>query len=487
LPDSDTLNTVESIIKNAEVTPLIIMTGIDEKSTISQMLEKGVQDYLVKGFFGADVIEKSIYYALERSKLVLDLKILNKKLQKQSVIDPLTEIYNRRGLEVALHSKTKNINSFYCLLLDLDDFKKINDTFGHSTGDIVLKEVASVLKSSIRDSDIVSRIGGDEFIVCLFNINAGLVHQIGDKIRNRISNIQIKVYENIVKCTASIGGSFVETKNYSIDTILNFTEKYLKNSKVAGKNRISFDSDAENKKLSSNDLSFTLQQIANESKHIYPVTMPVKCLYDESTFGYEFFIRSSVDEISTPDNLFNKALQYNLLTLVDYACFKTCLCYSRKIEADNYYINLFPSTMLSISPEHIINDICKIGAPEKFCIEISEQQIISSPIHLLETVNCYKEKGIKIAIDDVGCGQTCLENLLTLKPDVIKIDKSCAIGISEDTLLQENMKRLIDVINVLDVENIIVEGIETKRDLEYIRSLSINKGQGFFWGKPIGK
>jgi diguanylate cyclase len=485
LPDSDSYNTVETIINNSENTPLIVLTGVNEKEIITKILAKGVQDYLVKGDFDSEALEKAVYYTLERSKLVYELKILNKKLQKQSNIDSLTGIYNRRGLEIALNSKIKGVNFFYCLLLDLDDFKNINDSFGHSTGDIVLKEVASVLKMSVRDSDIVSRIGGDEFIVCLFNLDFSFVQQIAEKIKKRISNIQIQIYDSFVKCTASIGGTFINTKNFSIDSIINFTDKPLKNSKILGKNRVSFNRGDENILESSTDLAVILRQIANESKHIYPVMMPVKDIHKEEIYGYEFFIRSEISEILTPVNLFEKALQYNLITPIDYACFKTCLYSSKKIITENNFINIFPTTLISIPPEQILDDIECFGYPEKYCLEISEKQIFSNPMHLLDSVNFLKKNGVKIAIDDVGYGQTCLENLIVLRPDIIKIDESCTIGIAENTLLQENMKRFINVILALDVKNVIVEGIEVREDLEFLRKLSITKGQGFIWGKPV--
>jgi len=232
-------------------------------------------------------------------------------------------------------------------------------------------------------------------------------------------------------------------------------------------------------------LKSVLLEIANESKHIFPVMMPIKDIQSKKIIGYEFFIRSEVSEISIPEKLFKKAIQYNLTTAIDYACFKICLGSSEKVIADKYFINILPETLMTIPPERILKDITAYWPFEQYCLEISEIHMIDNPLYLLDTVNALKVNGIQIALDNVGFGKTCLDNLIILKPDIIMISRNCTVGIGSDIFLQDKMKMLIKVINALDIKNIIVEGIETIDDLDYIRELPVKHAQGFIWGKPV--
>jgi EAL domain-containing protein (putative c-di-GMP-specific phosphodiesterase class I) len=115
--------------------------------------------------------------------------------------------------------------------------------------------------------------------------------------------------------------------------------------------------------------------------------------------------------------------------------------------------------------------------------EISEQQLIGDPSYLHESVKRLKEAGVHIAIDDVGFGNSCLESLILLEPNIIKIDKRIIIGISTQTMLVRSLRRLLKLAASLDIE-VIAEGVENREDLAVIRDLGVKYAQGFLWGKP---
>jgi len=118
-----------------------------------------------------------------------------------------------------------------------------------------------------------------------------------------------------------------------------------------------------------------------------------------------------------------------------------------------------------------------------FCLEISEQQIIGDPSYLAPAVQALRDAGMLIAIDDVGFGSSCLESLVLLAPDILKIDKRCVIGIDEDPPRIEHLRRYVRIAHTLGCA-VIAEGIETAGELAVVRSLGIEYGQGYFWGKP---
>jgi len=118
-----------------------------------------------------------------------------------------------------------------------------------------------------------------------------------------------------------------------------------------------------------------------------------------------------------------------------------------------------------------------------FCLEISEQQIIGDPSYLIEPVRALRAAGLLIAIDDVGFGSSCLESLVLLEPDVLKIDKRCVIGIARHPERAAHLRRYLGIARTLAAE-IVAEGVETADDLAVLRDLGVELAQGFYWGRP---
>jgi EAL domain-containing protein (putative c-di-GMP-specific phosphodiesterase class I) len=138
--------------------------------------------------------------------------------------------------------------------------------------------------------------------------------------------------------------------------------------------------------------------------------------------------------------------------------------------------------MIAIPAEHLIAEFPR-EARQNFCIEISEQQILGDPVYLLDTVETLRQAGLRIAVDDVGYGNSCLESLVLLEPDIIKIDKRCVRGIERELPKQRHLERYLSVANELGAE-VIAEGVERREELEVLKRLGVEFGQGFLWGAP---
>jgi len=162
LPDSTGFDTFEKVHEKAPEVAIIVFTGLDDKGMGVRAVQVGAQDYLVKGKVDSNLLIRSIQYAIERQRMM-------RELQAMSITDDLTRLYNRRGfltLGREMLNMGKRIKKRIVLLYaDLDGFKKINDEFGHQEGDRVLIEVAGILKETFRESDIIARVGGDEFVL----------------------------------------------------------------------------------------------------------------------------------------------------------------------------------------------------------------------------------------------------------------------------------------------------------------------------------
>lgn len=164
LPDSKGIDTLRKVLVQAPEAPIIVLTGLADEVTGIQAMQVGAQDYLVKGSVNGDLLIRSIRYAIERKRLMTELR-------KLSLLDDLTKLNNRRGFfalaEQQMKLAKRQRRELLVMLADLDGMKKINDTLGHEKGDLALRDTATIMKETFRGSDVIARIGGDEFAVCI--------------------------------------------------------------------------------------------------------------------------------------------------------------------------------------------------------------------------------------------------------------------------------------------------------------------------------
>lgn len=224
LQDSHGIATLKCLYKECSEMPIIVLTGIDVKSMDIAALKEGAQDYLIKGQFDANLLIRSIYYAIERHKMYVALRSM-------ALIDELTGLYNRRGFNNLAHHhielakrKKRSILLMYC---DLDNFKWINDNFGHNLGDEVLRSVGSLLREIFRDSDIIARRGGDEFIILTFDVLEEDKETIVNRLHNRLYEYN-KTHDCGYKLSMSIGAKYYEYQNLTtIEDLLDDVDKLM--------------------------------------------------------------------------------------------------------------------------------------------------------------------------------------------------------------------------------------------------------------------
>jgi len=417
--------------------------------------------------------------------------ILNliQKLQAMTIHDPLTGVLNRRGLQDVL-SKTFAVGrrmgiSVQVLLLDMDNFKQINDRHGHGMGDAVLTAVTQKITQTIRQTDSVARVGGDEFIVLLLDSREGDAIKVADKIRVAVSQASAKLPgKEAVRTTCSIGMVPLGEKQLSIDELLQELHASLSLSKSEGKNRIAYQ--GEQVKISPTDaeLASEFKKVLAAGDKFYTASQPIFDLRNMTKIGYELLSRLDHERHTLPENFLLFARNTDILGAVDYACMKTALSTLKNVPASRrIYINMFPSTLAEIPVDDLLRDFHAAGKNTHFCIEINEQQILGDPFYLIPSVTRLKEAGIMIALDDYGFGNSSIETLVLLEPDIVKIDKKIIKDISRDERKFSSLRRLLKVIESCKA-SVIAEGIETREDFEVLRALGVSYGQGFLMGRP---
>lgn len=482
LPDSQGLKTFEKIAEAHPGIACVILSGTDDEALSLEAVKKGAQDYVVKGEVRTGMLARILSYALERNYQKQRIEELNGYLEKLSLLDPLTQLLNRRGLQRTLSreleiSGREGVN-LSVILLDLDNFKPINDTFGHAVGDIVLQELSKVLKRTVRTADYVSRVGGDEFIILLPNTRLAEGIHFSERIRLAISQTPFVVAGGeTVKVTASLGVMSVNRRMVSVDSLLEETHAALAKSKQSGKNRVSA---GEGWEPRSDNVADTLRA----GTCFRSVKQPILDLHTEKTIGYEFLTRTDIGGFEMPDEFFGFSIENNILSMVDRRCLEIALTAAQGVSpVSEKYVNLFPSTMAGLQSEQFSRLFPPASLCGAYCVEVSEQQILGDPSYLLRVVQELKKRKIGVAIDDVGFGRSCLESLILLQPDVIKIDKRLVQNISHDKNQKEMLRRLLAIVESLHAK-IIAEGIESREDLETLKELGVPYGQGFLWGQP---
>ena len=211
LPDSFGLSALDKIRPSAPDMPIVVLTGLSDDNLALQALEQGAQDYIVKGSATAELLERTLRYAIQRQQIQSENRRLLQKMEELARHDPLTGVANRLAFSENLEREWKRseriLNPLSCVLLDIDFFKRINDSFGHAAGDQTLRVVADTLKSISRGSDFVGRIGGEEFCILLPDSNEEAAVAWAERVRVKIAELLIPVDRDELQITASMGVS----------------------------------------------------------------------------------------------------------------------------------------------------------------------------------------------------------------------------------------------------------------------------------------
>jgi diguanylate cyclase (GGDEF)-like protein len=494
LKDFDSREISEQIAYFTKRLPLIALADLDHDTQALRFFKFGVEDCLNKKTHQQADADRVIAYAIERFQIKRQLqfsneeqKTLNLRLQQLAIMDPVTELLNLRGLKQIMMRELELLkrgeSNLLFLVVGLDSFKRINNQLGHRSGDIILQEISQRLKKTLRPSDYVARIEGDEFLILLPQTRFAEGVKVAEKIRLSISQTPVLVSSGEgIYITASLGLGTVTDDFLISGQLLSQTHTLLYQSKAAGKNKISYEGC---RYKESKDPLNTIYEKFQMGVPFRAVRQQIMNLNSKTCAGYEMLSRSNVESFEMPDDFFKISMESNSLGLVDVQCFTACIGVAKDLPSDlKYHINLFPSTLIDV-PTHSLLKVIEESksAPSKYCIEISEQQIIGEPSYLVDAVSQLKKAGLSIAIDDVGFGRSCLESLVLLEPEIVKIDKKWVTGIKHKSSNQRSLSRFLKVTQALGAE-VIAEGVETCEDLEVLQDMGVLFAQGYYFGKP---
>ncbi len=442
-----------------------------------------------------------IYYVISYKEVLegqKNLKIKQEELKYVASHDSLTNLFNRREFENLLDKSIANtlrINSSLALLLiDLDNFKITNDSFGHIHGDELLKQFSSRLVSLIRKGDLLARVGGDEFTLISPNIKSpSSARHLAQRILNEL-NTPYLINGKLIIVTASIGISVFPTDGRTTETLLIKADLAMYKAKNSGKNTYQFYTE---------ELSYLQSRESEIEAHLRQALhndefalnfQPKYNLLNKKIIGAEILLRWDNEVLGqiSPDEFIPVAERAGLIMdigtwVLNKSC-KQISEWNKQYASSNlsFSINISP---IQLSNSQFLNILKKILLNLKYSapnleFEITESILMRESNELTNVLNNISALGIKISLDDFGKGYSSLNRLRTLPIDTLKIDKHFISDIHNKNDKVVIVDIIIKLANELGV-NIIAEGIETSAQLDYLVSKKCYSGQGFLLSQPI--
>jgi diguanylate cyclase (GGDEF)-like protein len=379
------------------------------------------------------------------------------------------------------------------LYLDLDQFKHINDTLCHDIGDKLLKEVAERLKNSIRGSDTVSRISGDEFNIMLSDIIS--VDDAAVISRNILAAFQkpYTVEGHKIHVTSSIGISIYPDDSEDIETLLKYADIAMYHAKEHGRNTYQFYSPAIN--LSSSEriqMENSLRQ-AVERNELVLHYQPQADIDTRQVLCAEALVRWKHPEqgMLDPRHFIPLAEETGFITAIDEWVLKAaCKQFKEWKEAD--LLNMCVTVNLSAKQfqkadfvECITEILDETGfEPNRLQLEITESTAMKSTEHTIPNMNRLAELGVGISIDDFGTGYSSLSYLKKLHIQKLKIDKSFIHDIATDPDAMSIISAVTAMAQNMKIR-VIAEGVETEQQIEFLKSVGCQEMQGFLFSRPL--
>jgi diguanylate cyclase (GGDEF)-like protein/PAS domain S-box-containing protein len=416
--------------------------------------------------------------------------------------DYLTGLPNRRllldRLQQALASSARSGRHGALLLIDMDDFKTLNDTHGHIVGDSLLQQVAERLKSCVREGDTVARLGGDEFVLILENLGEDLIEaaeqikSVGNQIHDSLGHpFQLALHK--YKCTISVGATLFKDTHLTKDELIKQADIAMYQAKKAGRNTLRFFDPQMQEAINARaELEGELRKAVEAGQ--FQLYFQVQVDYLHRPIGAETLIRWIHPErgLVTPAQFIPLAEETGLILPIGKWVLETACMQIKAWEQDLLTRDLVLSVNVSAKqfqqPDFVLQVQDSVRSqgikPGLLKLELTESMLIENIGDTIATMNALNEIGVQFSLDDFGTGYSSLQYLKRLPLDQIKIDRSFIHDIVDNVSDRAIVRTIIAMAQSLNL-NVIAEGVETEEQ----RSLLINKGcknfQGFLLGKPL--
>jgi diguanylate cyclase (GGDEF)-like protein/PAS domain S-box-containing protein len=418
------------------------------------------------------------------------------RLTHQALHDSLTGLPNRAllldRLDQALARAARSGRPCALLFLDLDNFKQVNDTFGHAAGDKVLIAVADRLRDAIRPGDSVARLGGDEFVVLAENIEEPSVAvTIAKRARARIAQA-LTIGPGTLSVTCSIGIALSDY--HSADGLLQEADLALYRSKESGGDRSEiYDQGMRAQAERRAQVEDLVRSAIENCEDLLALHyQPIVDLTTGTTIGAEAlaYIRRPEGTMMRPGEFIAIAEDSGLIVplgtaVLDLACAQQAQWRAANSGQDHVAVNVSARQLAASGFVRTVSDTLAAYSlrPDNLCLELTETSLIDIGPNTLVRLHDLKAMGVRLALDDFGTGWSSLNHLRRFPIDTVKIDQSFVSGLGQNASDTELVKAVVDLGHALDLTTT-AEGVETSAQDGLLRTMGCTQGQGFLYGRP---
>ena len=490
MPGIDGFTTCQQIKEKGHTDiPVMMITGLDDDASVERAYEVGAIDF----------ITKPIKWAVlkHRVKSVVAKVIAERKVQLLAYRDSLTSLPNRLlfadRLEQAVVRSERSRTSMALMLVDIDDFKLVNDSFGHDAGDKLIKAVADLISKSLRRADTIARLGGDEFAVIIEGIDGPEdAISIADNLTTILEH-NVRLDDQETYTSASIGIAVFPGDGKDARTLLKNADTAMYRAKESGRHCFQFyKPEMSVSAMERLDLENSLKS-AFENDEFLIHYQPVIDIHKNEVAGVEALLRWQHPDkgMIQPSDFVNVVEDCGLIVaLGEWLIFSVCkqikVWQDAGLKNQNVSINLAPrqfkeQDLVAVFTQAISeNDI----EAASLSVEVTERTLIDNVGEVEATLKKLRGMGMKIMLDDFGTGYASLAYLKEFPVDVVKIDRAFVAGIpdnEDDSTIVDAIAGLTRGLKLL----LLAEGVENERQLSVLKGLGCQYGQGFYWSKAL--
>lgn len=430
---------------------------------------------------------------------VSELRGFTKQMSYQASHDALTGLVNRREferrLEEALQTAHTNEAKHVLCYLDLDRFKAVNDTCGHMAGDGMLREVAALIKETVRDSDTVGRLGGDEFGLLLVGCPLDKARQIADDVVRKISDYRFVWKDKIFNIGISVGLIEISRESGAPDEVMSAADSACYVAKKQGNHVHVYSARDEAVARHRGEIQWLqrLQTALKDNRFELMAQPIIASTATETGPALEVLLRLQDDNVPggiSPAEFLRAAERYRLMSDVDRWVVQTALTALgrggiRLPGSRSLAINLSGQTLGDPQfLEYVVDVLDRTGvSPAQLCFEVTENSVITNIEHAQRFIGVLHGMGCQFALDDFGRGLSSFGNLKNLSLDYLKIDGTFIRNLAVDSVNQAMVAAMIKLARTLNFQ-VIAEQVEDAGALDAAKKMGVDFLQGFYLGRP---
>ena len=491
LPDSFGLETFAKVYAHSPTVPIIVLTGNDDQTVALSAVKSGAQDYLIKGRLDRELLLRSMQYSIERKRYQV-------QLEHQANYDMLTGLPNRNLLHDRLHQAVfmqRAPRAVAVVFIDLDHFKFVNDSLGHSMGDKLLKGMAERLRSVLRDGDTVARLGGDEFVLILNDqASEEVIFRAMQRITATLAEpIEIEGREMTLTCSAGI--SLYPQDGSDVDTLLKNADTAMYRAKEHGRSNFQFYTAEMNERVTERLAMENALRRAIERREFLLHFQQRVDLESGAIVGAEALVRWLHPEygLVRPARFIPLAEETGLIVpigeiVLHEACRQARAWLDEGLRPGVVSVNL---SARQFRQEGLVRTVSRVLEetrldPQHLELELTESMVMHNVEAAVATLQGLKSLGVALSVDDFGTGYSSLAYLRGLPIDKLKIDRSFVrdIGAGEEPQDGVLAQAIISLGHNLHL-HVVAEGVETDAQVRFLKRHRCDEVQGFFYGEPV--